>query len=164
MVIWLPDPGREMHWTCVCVRTTKCLSCTTLNQLQSRDRSLCPCVLAFLCLNTECVSVCGGHACSQGSVYVGWEWKKIIISKREICKESIFFFFFFFSKRKIFWSPVCFFILQTGRRGEAEGFWGHGNKKAAGSCTFHSWLMSQWDDVSYQHSAHGGGRRKVYRG
>ena len=75
-----------------------------------------------------------------------------------------FFFFFFFSKGKSLWSPVCFFLLQTGRRGEAEGFWGHGNKKAAGSCTFHSWLMSQWDDVSYQHSAHGGGRRKVYRG
>ncbi len=30
-----------------------------------------------------------------------------------------FSFLFFFQKESL-WSPVCFFFLQTGRRGEAE--------------------------------------------
>lgn len=52
--------------------------------------------------------------------------------------------------------------LEEGKRKKqvAKRFWGHGNKKAAGSCIFHSWLMSQWDDVPYQHSAHGREKKK----
>lgn len=53
--------------------------------------------------------------------------------------------------------------LYRQEEGKSRGGFGElQNKKAAGSSAFHSWLMSQWDDVSYQHAAHGGERRKVY--
>lgn len=75
----------------------------------------------------------------------------------------------FSSKRILVESGLFLLFANSGeeqKRGRqvAEGFWGHGNKNAAGSCTFHSWLMSQWDDASYQHSAHGIHRRKLCRG
>lgn len=43
------------------------------------------------------------------------------ILKQEICKESNFSIFLsFFLERESWWSTVCFFSLQAGRRGKAE--------------------------------------------
>lgn len=110
--------------------------------------SLCPRILVFMrkgsVRETECVFSCW------------WMWLEKPWDRK---------FLSFSFQKKFLCSPVCFFpSYRRLEEKEAEGFEGLQNKKAAGSCAFHTWLMSQWDDVSYQHSAHGSARRKVYWG
>lgn len=147
----------------------KVFSCTTL-KAQTSCRvmgAFYSCVVAYLCLNTECALTLA-PVCEHVHTKLcmcEYDWEGVLLFcffkpwNRKFAERA---FFFFFQKESL-WSPACFFSLQAEEE-KRRGFGGTGNKKAAGSCTFHSWLMSQWDDVSYQHSAHGGERRKVYWG
>lgn len=130
----------------------KVLSCTTLkHSCRVVGAPFVRLVLALLLTPSACsrLSLCV-NACVHKAVCMQiWLGVKILEMGNLQGEQFSFFFlsflflFFYFFERNPcgvqFVSSLQRRVEEEKRRRQVtEGFWGHGNKKAAGSCTFHS--------------------------